>query len=100
MSHFSSLLILNIVGFQEPPSSSDLLDLAWKSPLSNSLVVPIHFFYSVRTFKGPVSSQALNSLLQGQVHGPTTAPITISVSTCMVLMNSTVMIPVCVFINV
>lgn len=44
----------------------------------------------MRTFKGPVSSQALNSLLQGQVHGPTTAPITISVSTCMVLMNSTV----------
>ena len=58
--------------------------------MTNSLVVPKHFFYSVQTFKGPVSSQALNSLLQGQVHGPTTAPITVSVSTSMVIPNSTV----------
>ena len=52
--------------------------------------MPKHFFYSVQTFKGPVSSQALNSLLQGQVHGPTTAPITVSVSTSMVIPNGTV----------
>ena len=36
--------------------------------------------FVVQTFKGPMSSQALSSLLQDQVHGPTTAPITVSVS--------------------
>ena len=40
-------------------------------------------YFLVQTFKGPVSSQALSSLLQNQVHGPTTAPITVSVSACM-----------------
>jgi len=39
-------------------------------------------YFVVQTFKGPMSSQALSSLLQDQVHGPTTAPITVSVSTC------------------
>jgi len=39
-------------------------------------------YFVVQTFKGPVSSQALSSLLQNQVHGPTTAPITVSVSAC------------------
>ena len=33
-----------------------------------------------------MSSQALSSLLQDQVHGPTTAPITVSVSTHTVMM--------------
>ncbi|XP_015761215.1 PREDICTED: uncharacterized protein LOC107340375 [Acropora digitifera] len=34
----------------------------------------------VETFKGPVSSKALSSVLKTQLHGPTTAPITVSVS--------------------
>ena len=42
--------------------------------------MPFNCCFVVQTFKGPMSSQALSSLLQDQVHGPTTAPITVSVS--------------------
>ena len=44
------------------------------------LLMPFNCCFVVQTFKGPMSSQALSSLLQDQVHGPTTAPITVSVS--------------------
>lgn len=37
-------------------------------------------YVTVETFKGPVSSKALSSVLKTQLHGPTTAPITVSVS--------------------
>lgn len=36
--------------------------------------------FLVDTFKGPGSSESLQNLLQDQFHGPTTAPITVSVS--------------------
>ena len=37
-------------------------------------------YVAVETFKGPMSSKALSSVLKTQLHGPTTAPITVSVS--------------------
>lgn len=59
----------------------ELGNVAGGPPASRSKIwktAKVKHMPEVKTFKGPMSSKALSSLLKDQVHGPTTAPITVS----------------------